>query len=228
MRLRSIVLTSTFAAAAVVLPGSAAVAASDCSLVLPPKVVVDQASESIPVRLSSNCLSAGADHASWRVLDSHYAGWNIYWVDIDSTDTTTGTHLSFSGTNPVGVKTGYPTGAATVADAPLTQNRPSMTVKYAARLSLSGTNKHGNVTLTAYASSWSGKLGRFYPRAGATVQVLRHKSADWWVWDRNVTTNSEGRVTIPIGFSHTGDAYKVRIVESNTVWASGSAPYRVQ
>jgi hypothetical protein len=227
VRLRSIALTTTFAAAAVVLPASAAVAASDCSLVLPAKVVVDQASESIPVRLSSNCLSSAADHADWRVLDSRYGGWNTYWREIDSTDTTTGALLGFSGTDPVGAYTGYPKGAGTVADDPLTQNRPSMTIKYGARLGLSGTNERGNVTLTVYASSWSGKLSRFYPRAGAKVQLLRHKSADWWVYDRTVTTNSEGRATIPIGFSHPGDAYKVRIVESATVWASGSAPYRV-
>jgi hypothetical protein len=227
VRLRSIALTSVFVAAAVVLPGSTAMAASDCSLVLPEKVVVDQASESIPVRLSSNCLSSAADHADWRVLDARYGGWNIYWREIDSTDTTTGARLGFSGTDPVGAYTGYPKGAGTVADEPLTQNRPFMTIKYAARLGLSGTNKHGNVTLTAYASSWSGKLGRFYPRAGVKVQVLRHKSADWWVYDRTVTTNGEGRVTIPIGYSHPGDAYKVRIVETATVWASGSPPYRV-
>jgi hypothetical protein len=203
------------------------VAASDCSLVLPAKVVVDQASESIPVRLSSNCLAVSADHADWRVLDSHYGGWNVYWREIDSRDTTTGALLGFSGTDPVGTHTGYPKGAGTVADEPLTQNRPSMTIKYGSRLSLSGTNKRGNVTLSVYASSWSGKLGRFYPRAGVKVQLLRHKSADWWVLDRTVTTDSQGRVTIPVGYSHSGDAYKVRIPESATVWASGSAPYRV-
>jgi hypothetical protein len=228
MRLRSVAVTSAFAAAAVVLPGAAANAASDCSLVLPAKVVVDRTTENIPVRLSSNCLSSGADSADWNVYNHSGGGWHAYWRAIDSVDTTTGTQLVHSGTDPVGIYTGHGIGAATASDTPLTQNEPVMTIKYAARLSLTGTNKRGNVTLTAYASSWSAKLGRFYPRAGATVQVLRHKSADWWVWDGNVTTNSEGRVTIPIGYSHPGDAYKVRIVETNTVWATGSAPYRVQ
>ena len=227
MRRRSVVLTSAVAAAVVVLPGSAAAAPAQCSLVVPAKVVVDRPLEEIPVRLSSNCTASGADHAYWDVVNHRGWGWQVDFEATDIAEGTTAAVLEHGGTDPVGIYRGYGVGAEQADGDALTQNAPVMAVKYGAKLRLSGTSKRGMLTLTATASTWSGKAGRWYPRAGAQVQVLKHKSGNWWVWVRNATTNSSGRVNIPTGFAHTGDVYRVRIVETNTVWASGSGHYRV-
>src|SRR3712207_8253549 len=67
-------------------------------------------------------------------------------------DTTTGALLGFSGTDPVGEYTGYPKGAGTAADEPLTQNRPLMTIKYAARdrKSTRLNSSHANISYAVF------------------------------------------------------------------------------
>lgn len=113
-----------------------------------------------------------------------------------------------------------------------------MVVKYGARVSLTGRyverplKMYGSVVgsfselaLTATATTWSSKTHGWYPRAGAQVQLLRHKSGDWWVWERNGTTNSQGKVTFTRP-SYSSATYRVRIVETAKAWASGSGNFR--
>jgi hypothetical protein len=81
------------------------------------------------------------------------------------------------------------------------------------------------LALTATATTWSGATNDWHPRAGAQVQLLRHKSGDWWVWERNGTTNSQGKVTFRIP-SYSSATYRVRIVETAKAWASGSGTFK--
>ena len=234
MHLRSFVIPTAVAlAAAVGLPATAQAAPAQCSLVLPAKVVVDSTSETIPSRLSSNCTSSDATTASWHVV--HTGGANDWWLEWTLPGVNGGVLPS---TLATGTYRAYPGGAEQADGDPLTQNTPETVVKLGARVSLSGryvqrplimygstVGSFSELALTASATTWSATTRGWYPRAGAQVQLLRHKSGDWWVWERNGTTNSQGEVTFRLP-SYSSAIYRVRIVETAKAWASGSGTFR--
>ena len=232
MRLHRLVVPSAVAlAAAVGLPAPAQAAPAQCSLVMPAKLVLDPGAEDVNHRLSSNCAAVGAAAASWHVV--RVGGGHDWWVDLDD-EVTDGVEL-FPSAEPIGTYRAYPAGAEQADGEPLTQNTPQMLVKYGARTSLTGRYFQRRVpgasrtvtelALTATAVTWSGSTDDWYPRAGAQVQLLRHKGGDWWVRERNGTTHSQGKVTFRIP-SYSSATYRVRVVETAKAWASGSGTFR--
>jgi hypothetical protein len=230
LRLRALAATAAVACVAAVAAPAPASAAVQCSLVLPTKVVVGSATERISYRLSSNCSAAQADQASWHVL--HTSGGHDWWAELGG-EASDGVEL-FPATAPSGTYRAYPAGAEQADGDPLTQNSPTLAVKYGARVSLSGrytstTHPLGftmtELSLTATAGIWSPARSGWVPRAGTQVQLLRHKGGDWWVWERNGTTNSQGKVTFTRP-SYSSATYRVRIVETTKAWASGSGNFR--
>jgi hypothetical protein len=88
------------------------------------------------------------------------------------------------------------------------------------------------VTITATATSWSGRLHDWYPRQGVQVQLMWRPQADFvweiapWTWVRNATTDSTGRATFSLPNARLGE-YHVRVLETASVWGSGSGTYYV-
>ncbi len=115
----------------------------------------------------------------------------------------------------------------------LSQNSPELVVKYESRTKLSGSwRPGGDVTISALATSWSARLHDWYPRQGVQVQLMWRPQAKFvwdiapWTWVRNATTSSSGRATFSLPEARLGE-YRVRVVETATVFGSGSSTYYV-
>ena len=226
MRPRSLVVPAVVAVLASVAIPSPAFAASQCSLVLPTKVVVDSRTESIPYRLSSNCASSGASAASWDLLHADGSGWAMDFGPADFAEGTTDGTLALPDTGTKGVYRGHPLGAEQADGDPLTQNTPLMTVKAAARLSLAvakgnrfGFTRH---TFTVKATVWSGSTHAWVPRTSGQAELLELRNG---VWARAgmAYLDSDGEVVLWPDGVKPGDKFRVRILETASVWASGSS-----
>lgn len=220
MRLRSVVLTAAFAAAAAVLPGSGAAAAGQCSLGLSPsKIVIDEEAHQFRLRLSNNCVAAGYDVARWDLVHQRQGvGWYADFSNGERLD-----HITFLDSYPKGRFVGYPVEAQQADGTPIVQNRPSFVAKYAPRLD-STTLRHtpGKITWGVRAWSWSGAFHDWYPRARVTVSLwYLPNGSNRWRWVKSATTSATGRAMVSITHPPKGD-YRFMVKETPSVWASYS------
>jgi hypothetical protein len=223
MRLRSLAVpAAAFLAAAVGLPGPAA-AAAQCSLVMPTKVKVDQPTEVVVLRPSSNCEASGAHHAVWHVTAP--SGEEYRAITVTAEDLAPGGtpyYEFFYGSGDHGTWTAVPQGASTVDSTPLTQNTPSTAVKYGGRIMASATRTSTSITWKATATSWSPTLDEQYPRAGASLSLwYLPPGSSTWQWVKAVKTSSTGKATVSV--APKAGQYRLGIAETSTVWADYSS-----
>lgn len=222
MRLRSVVpAVLAVATALAVVPASASAAPSECSVVVPTKVVVDREVVVSPVRVASNC--------SWNEME--FAHWTLHHA--------TGEHIpltfaDFRGSRSVtwydddakGTWTTRPVEAHRSDGSLLTQNSATTRVKYGARLGASVTRSGTAMTWTAAASQWSGAHHRWVPRPRVRVALFHQPSGSTtWRYVTSRTTSGTGRATLGLRTPRTG-TYRLVTGETPTVWASYSRPVR--
>jgi hypothetical protein len=202
-----------------------------CHLAGPTTLVVGQARQTVHWYLGKNCAEAsgGGATASWQLRDP--SGAVVETIDIEAPSQTEFYDFhQFTDTAPKGRYRLTPAG---ITPSNLTQNSTTLDVKYESRTRLSGSwRPGGDVTITATATSWSGRLHDWYPRQGVQVQLMWRPQADFvweiapWTWVRNGTTGSTGRATFSLPNARLGE-YQVRVLETASVWGSGSATYFV-
>jgi hypothetical protein len=233
MRLKSAVLGLVAACGAVLVIPSPVLAAAQCSLILPAKVVVDSATERIPMRLSSDCASNGAASAAWDVRHGT-VGWRVAVDAADFASGNTRGELVYKDTAPRGLYRGNRLGAERADNQPLVQNIPTMLVKNACRVSITG-HRSSMGTFTQYTidvkgSIWSSASHSFVTRRGGEVTLLKKRADGTWAYDR---TSFLSRTTDP-GTSwfwpkgaKKGDQYRVVVRETDTAWTCGSSVHTV-
>lgn len=229
MRRRSTVLGLVAACVVVVVPSSSAGAAgAQCSLVLPAKVSVDSRTERVPYRLSSNCAANGAAYAWWDVENAGGSGWSLLVSRADVAAGRTSGTLTLRDTAKRGVYTGHAYSARTADGTPVTQNTPTMRVKSACRVSLSGsrsTLRDGGYTITTTGKIWSGATHSWAKRAGVWADLLKRRSDGTWAL--------AGRSLVATGLffpkgAKKGDQFRVVVDETAATWACGSAVHTVR
>jgi hypothetical protein len=202
-----------------------------CHLAGPTTVVVGQARQTVYWYLGKNCEEAsdGGATASWQLRDP--SGALVETIDIEAPSAWNFYDFhEFADTAPKGRYRLTPTG---ITPSDLTQNSTTLDLKYESRTKLSGTwRPGGDVTITALATSWSGRLHDWYPRPGVQVQLMWRPAAKFvwdvapWSWVRNATTSSSGRATFSLPGARLGE-YQVRVLETASVFGSGSSTYYV-
>jgi hypothetical protein len=228
MRLRSVVLPVVVAcAAAVAVPTPAAAAPSQCSLVMPTKVVIDDDTVPTDIRLSSNCFTNGADHAYWDLLHPG-SGWGGP-LDFESADFASGDpdyYIEWYDDDPMGNWYLEPVEAAQADGDPLTQNSAVTKVKYASRLTTKVTRTSTRLTWAVTATQWSGRTHGWNTRAKVTVSLFHQATGSTtWRYVKSVTTTSTGKATMVMNSPKAGN-YRLVVGETPTVWASYSSPIR--
>jgi hypothetical protein len=223
VRLRPLVLATLVAyATAVAIPSPALAATTQCSLVMPTKVVLDAKTVTSTVRLGSNCSRNDADHAYWDLVHSTGKIAELDWLPEDFADGVNAASFEWYDADPKGRYTSRAVEAETTEGARLTQNSPVTLVKYASRLSTSVTRTSTRLTWSVRATQWSGAKHAYVPRAGVNVGVFHRATPDSdWRYVKSVTTSSTGRATVNSGILKPG-LYRLKVAETPTVWAAYS------
>lgn len=223
MRLRSVVLPVVVAcAAAVAVPTSAAAAPSQCSLVMPTKVVVAAATTEMDFYVASNCTTNGADHANWRL--GHGSGTSGP-IDLDAAGIEARDYfIEWYDDDPMGTWYLKPTGSAKADTTPLTQNSTTIAVKYASKLTTKVTRTSTKLTWAVTASTWSGRAHAYYPRANAPVSLFhRAPGSTTWKYVKSVTASRTGKATVTMTNPKAG-SYRLGMGETGTAWAGWTTP----
>jgi hypothetical protein len=228
VRLRSLAVPTAVALAMAVAPATPAGAdAGSCSIVVPSKVVVDERLELIPMSLGADCGTSYASEVYWgfsHVPWQNFSGYSYYFELMPPEPPAPWAFEKhwdqwFYDDSLIGLYQGTGTGASRADGTPLTQNNPTMTIKYGAQLSQTVvTRTRSQLTLAARATSWSGRTHGWYPRVGATVSLwYRAVGGTTWRWVKNATASSTGRVSLTVTRPPYGD-YRLGIKETASVW----------
>lgn len=219
MRLKSVVIAAV-ASVGLVLPTHSAAAAGPCSVVAPTKVVMDQSYEPVSLRLASNCMSSGAEYASWDVYHPTEGWTGIAIFDGNSTDTWD--LYDWEGPAVYQVR---PSSAWDSNHVDLSQNTAYITVKLGSRLTATTTRSSGVLTFSAYASTYSPSVSGWYKRAGAKVSLMYlAPGSSTWTWVKSSYTGSTGRVSMSVAPKY--GSYRLMIKETDRVWAGYSTIVR--
>jgi hypothetical protein len=202
-----------------------------CHITGPATLVVGQTRQTAHWYLGDECAEAsdGGATGSWQLRDPSGALVDTLALEAPS-DTDFYDHHTFTDGAPKGTYRLTPAG---ITPARLSRNSRALVVKYESRTSLSGSwQPGGDVTIRALATSWSGRLHDWVSRSGVEVQLMWRPQAKFvweiapWTWVRNATTSSTGRVTFDLPKARLGE-YRVRVVETASVFGSGSSTYYV-
>jgi hypothetical protein len=221
MRFRSVVLPAALALAAVVVVPSSASAASQCALVMPTKVVVNEPTEEMDFNLTAGCGTNGATQASWNLVHSSGVGGPL---DFDAADIEQRYFYIewYDDEDPKGNWYLKPNGAARVDGTPLTQNSAVVKVKYASKLTAKVTRTSSGLIWAANATQWSGRSHEYVARPRVTVGLFHQtRTGAAWTYVKSVTTTSTGKATVSLGTAKAGN-YRLVIGETPTVWAAYS------
>ena len=218
MRLRSLAVVVAVATASLLAPLSGtSSAAGRCSVVTPTKVVVDQLYREVPVRLSSNCATAGRTYALWNVV--HAKGITDFLEFEDNTTDVIG--VSWPGRYTV-----QPVYAWDAQEVSLEQNTAYVIAKCGSRLTATTSRAGAQLTFDANARFWSSSFNEWQQRAGANVSLMhRAPGATDWTWVTYATTDRAGRVHLSI--APRSGSYRLMIKETDQIWASYSAAVAV-
>jgi hypothetical protein len=225
MRFRSVVLPAALAVGAAVLAPTPAQAASQCALVMPTKVVVDEPTEEMDFNLTTGCGRNGATKASWNLVHNSGAGgpldfeaehfeqryFYIEWYDDQ---------------DPKGNWYLKPTGAERADGTPLTQNSAVVEVKYASKLTTKVTRTSTGLIWAASATQWSGRSHKYVARPRVNVGLFHQaRTGAAWTYVKSARTTSTGKATVSLGTAKTGN-YRLVVGETPSVWAAYSTTVR--
>lgn len=222
MRFRSVVLPAAVALAAVVAVPSSASAAAQCGVLMPSKVVIDDATVVTDMTLTSGCFRSGAEHANWDVW--HLSTGFGYENNFTSEDLADGPYWTWSWQDdePMGRWVTEATGAATADGTALTQNDVLTIVKYDSRLSTRITRTSTGLRWAATATQWSGRSHKYVVRPHVNVGLFHQtRSGADWTYVKSVRTSSAGTATVSLTTAKTGN-YRLVVGETPSVWASYS------
>jgi hypothetical protein len=228
MRLRSAVLpVAVICAAAVAVPSPALAGTEQCTLVMPTKVVINAKIVESALRLGNNCTANSADRASWDLVHSTGKIADLDFLPEDFAAGVTYGYMEWYDVDAMGRYTSRAAGAATAADASLSQNSPVTVIKYHSRLVTKTTrNSTGGLTWAVTAQQWSGRSHAYVGRPKVTVGLFHQASGSTtWKYVKSVTTTSTGKATVTMGAPKTG-LYRLVVAQTPTVWASYSTPVK--
>lgn len=218
------VTAATALVAAVALPGSAVSATvPGCHLNGPTKVVVDSPSETVTWGFGPDCMdvtNGGGAAATWDLADPY--GDPVRTIGLEIPDPLAHEDSwTFDDTVVKGRYTTTPTG---IDPSWLTQNNPSLTVKYASRISGLGIRRGTEkLTLMAHVTQWSGTAHTWFGRRNTPV-ALQYKppGSTTWTYVKAATTSSSAKVTISVTSPKWG-SYRLKVGETDTVWSAYSS-----
>ena len=109
-------------------------------------------------------------------------------------------------------------------NAPVTQNSPSLTVKYASRISGLGIRRGTEkLTLMAHVTQWSGRVHTWFGRRNTPVALqFKPPGSTTWTYVKAGTTSDTAKVTISVTSPKSG-SYRLKVGETDTVWSAYSS-----
>ena len=223
MRLRSLAIPAALAVAATVgVPAAGSAAVPGCHLAGPTKVVVDSTSEKVTWGFGPDCMdvtNGGGATATWALTDPSGDPVTTIGLDIPTPDEHEYSH-TFADTAPKGWYTATGTG---ITPSWLTQNAPVLDVKYASRISVPGSrNGSDKLTLSAHVTQWSGAAHDYVGRRNTPVALqFKPRGSTTWTYVKAARTSSAAKVTISV-MSPKAGSYRLKVAETNTVWAAYS------
>lgn len=170
-----------------------------CGLVVPTRVHVNSAVETVAGRLNSTCATLDTKTADWKVTRSGQV-LDYFRFDGGTTDT-----WSVFDADPMGVYAILPLSARAGDNSEVPQNSPRVDVRRDSRLGFSGTRSGSRVTLRAALGKYTPSANAFTPWSGAyVVFAFRTCSGCRWQPLRSVKTNLHGQAsgTFTIGSPH--------------------------
>jgi hypothetical protein len=164
--------------------------------------------------------NGGGAAATWDLTDP--SGNPVRTIGLEIPDPLAYKHSwTFDDTVVKGRYTTTPTG---IAPSWLTQNDPSLTVKYGSRISGLGIRRGTDtLTLMAHVTQWSGKAHAYVGRTNTPVALqYKPRGSTTWTYVKAATTSSAAKVTISVASPKWG-SYRLKVGETNTVWAAYSS-----
>jgi hypothetical protein len=225
MRFRSVVLPAAVALTAVAAVPSSALAASQCALVMPTKVVVNQQTERMDFNLTASCQTNSADHAYWDLTHSNGTGGPLHFESADIEQRYF--YIEWYDTDAMGNWHLTPEGAAQADGDPLTQNSATIKVKYGSRFVSKVTRSStGALSWAVTAQQWSGRAHTWVGRSKVNVGLFHLPTGSTtWKYVKSVTATSTGRATVTLGAPKSG-SYRLMVGETPTAWASYTTPVK--
>jgi hypothetical protein len=220
MRLRPVLLSAAVASAAVVaVVPSSAQAATQCTIVMPTKVVINAETVESPVRFGSNCAANGADEGAW---DLDHSSGTIDWIWFSAEEFAEGrSSTEWYDSDPMGRYVVAGAGAYTAEGTALSQNSPVTVIKYHSRFAGSvKRSSTGGLTWSVTAQQWSGRAHAYVGRSKVNVGLFhRATGSTTWTYVKSATTTSTGRATVTMSTPKSG-SYRLKVAETPSVWAS--------
>jgi hypothetical protein len=217
--LATMTMTTLAGTPAIAEPSS--VNAGTCSVVVPNRVAISTPYRGIPVRLASNCASAGVVYASW---DGYHPtqGWEAILIFDESTSDI----WDLYDWEDLGRWTWRP-GSAWDADYDdVAQNTPYTDIKLASWTALTATRSGTKVTLNVSVARYAYSLDKFVSWAGAVGQIqYRVPGTTTWQPLKSVTASSTGKYT----YAYTTSAvreYRVYFPATAYIWNVASPTVR--